>query len=110
MWAVVFVDSHPARLTNFHFLARASPLGRHLDRLVVATSEHTQLPTQWRWADAEHRVYKEDEVEKWREVARKLGGEGRGCGGRFCMQHCMPTRRQLFEGISGSSDHLQHHA
>ena len=89
LWAVVFVGTHPARLTNFHFLATASPLGRHLDRLVVATSEHTQLPTQWRWADAEHRVYTEDEVEKWREVARKLGNKRFGRGlvvGSACQQ------------------------
>ncbi|CAE8614521.1 unnamed protein product [Polarella glacialis] len=65
-----------ARLTNFHFLATAGPLGQWGPRLVVATNASTQLPREWeRLAGAEQRRYSSREVEAWRLRAQQWAAE-----------------------------------
>ena len=51
--------------------SEGSPLKDHVSKLVVATNETTQLPQDWQWSGAEHRRYTREEIEEWRQLARK---------------------------------------
>lgn len=51
--------------------SEGSPLKDHVTKLVVATNETTQLPQDWQWSGAEHRRYTREEIEEWRQLARK---------------------------------------
>ncbi len=37
----------------------------------MATNETTQLPQDWQWSGAEHRRYTREEIDQWRQLARK---------------------------------------
>eukprot|EP00435_Cladocopium_sp_Y103_P061946 s405_g23.t1 len=60
------------RLATFHYLVRSegSPLKDRVQQMVVATNETTRLPQDWEWSGAKHRRYTQDEIERWRELAR----------------------------------------
>ncbi|CAJ1452515.1 unnamed protein product [Effrenium voratum] len=61
------------RLTNFHYLVKAegSPLRDHVRQLVVATTDATELPQLVAWSNMTHRRYTEEEMESWRNLARR---------------------------------------
>ncbi|CAJ1400036.1 unnamed protein product [Effrenium voratum] len=85
------------RLTNFYFLAKAegSPLRPHVQHLVVATNESTQLPKRWQWTGAAHRRYSAAEIEAFRGGAgRKLGADtARWPHQLQCLRRCLDFMR-----------------
>ena len=61
------------RLTNFHFMVKAdhSPLKNWVKRLVVATSDQTELPRHWQqFSGSIHRKYSAEEIDTWRRKAQ----------------------------------------
>ena len=106
------------RLTNFYFHAKAegSPLRPHVQHLVVATNESTQLPKRWQWTGATHRRYTAAEIDAFRARAREAaqlasaeGGPGRKLGADTarwphqlqCLRSCLDfmhnaSRRDFF--------------